>query len=214
VDTGSCADWVTAIANVGIAIAAICAASLGYRGLNAWRTETIGKRKAELAEQVLADFYEARDVFRFARQPLTWSNEGNTRQKEEGEADADTQRLNTYFAVSERLLKRNECFANLHARQYRFLALFGNDSEQTKPFDDLFRIRNEVFLAVNMLMTSYKQRRLGDPPVDPRLREKWESAIGWREPENDAIARGLDDVVKTIEKICRPAIEETERKSR
>jgi hypothetical protein len=210
-EAGSYADWVAALANVAIASAAICAAALGYRGLNAWRTETIGKRKAELAEQVLADFYEARDVFRFARQPFTYSNEGNTRQKEEGETAADTQRLNTYFTVSERLLKRNECFANLHARQYRFLALFGHDSEQIRPFDNPFRIRNEVILAVNMLMTSYKQRRLGDPPVDPKLREKWESAIGWREPENDAIALGLDDVVKAIEKICRPAIEETEK---
>lgn len=210
-EAGSYADWVAALANVAIASAAICAAALGYRGLNAWRTETIGKRKAELAEQVLADFYEAQDVFRFARQPFTYSNEGNTRQKEEGETAADTQRLNTYFTVSERLLKRNECFANLHARQYRFLALFGHDSEQIRPFDNPFRIRNEVILAVNMLMTSYKQRRLGDPPVDPKLREKWESAIGWREPENDAIALGLDDVVKAIEKICRPAIEETEK---
>ena len=211
-DTGSYADWVTAIANVGIAGAAICAAVLGYRGLNAWRTETIGKRKAELAEQLLADFYEARDIFRFARQPLTYSNEGSTRQKEDEETEADTQRLNTYFAISERLLKRNDFFANLLARQYRFLALFGRGSDQIRPFDELFRIRNDVMRAVGMLMSTYKMHRRGEPPPDRKLREEWESAIGWGDPENDAIARRLNVVVEAIEKTCRPAIEEVARR--
>jgi len=206
--TGSYADWVTALANVGIAGAALVAAALGYRGLHAWRTETIGKRKAELAEQVLADFYEARDVLQAARQPFTYSNEGNTRQKEVDETEADTQRLNTYFAISERLLKRNDFFAKLLARQYRFLALFGHDSEQIRPFDELFRIRSDVMRAVEMLMSTYKLHRMGEPPLDRKLREDWESAIGWGDPEHDAIARRLNEVVETIEKTCRPAIEE------
>lgn len=214
-ETGSYAEWVAAVANVGIAGAAICAAALGYRGLNAWRTETIGKRKAELAEQVLADFYEARDIFQFVRQPFTFSNEGATRQKDDGETAADTQRLNTYFAISERLLKRNDFFANLLSRRYRFLALFGHGSEQNRPYDELFKIRTEVMGAVSMLMASYKQSRSGEPPPDRKLREKWESAIGWGDPENDPVARRLNDIVEAVEKTCRPAIEDvaTKRKS-
>jgi hypothetical protein len=37
-------------------------AYIGYRGLTKWREERIGKRRVELAEDVLADFYQARDM--------------------------------------------------------------------------------------------------------------------------------------------------------
>jgi hypothetical protein len=208
------ADWVVAVANVGIAGAAISAAALGRRGLNEWRAETIGKRKAELAEQVLADFYEARDIFQFARQPFTFSNEGTTRQQEAGETEPETQRLNTYFAVSERLLKKNDFFAGFLARQYRFLALFGHGGERVKPYNELFRIRAEVMQAVGGLMAAYKERLQGGPPLDKKLREKWEGAIGWGEPQDDAVARRINEIVETIEKICRPAIEAVETKSK
>lgn len=211
-EIGSYADWVTAAANLGVAAAAICAARLGFLGLNAWRMETIGKRKAELAEQVLADFYEARDIFQYARQPFTFGNEGGARQKEEGETREETERLNTYFAITERLLNRNDFFANLEARRFRFLALFGYDSEQTKPYDELFKIRAEVMRAVWMLMLTYRSTRRGEPPPEHKVREQWESAIGWDNPGNDVIPQRRDDIVKMIEKICRPAIEEVETK--
>jgi hypothetical protein len=211
-EIGSYADWVTAVANLGVAAAAICAARLGFRGLNAWRMETIGKRKAELAEQVLADFYEARDVFQFARQPFTFNNEGSTRQKEAGETEADTQRLNTYFTVSERLLKKNDVFANLSARQYRFLALFGHGPDQVKVYDEVLKIRTEVMSAVSMLMITYRDSRSGSPQPEREVREKWESAIGWSDPRNDAIVQRINKIVQDVEKICRPAIEEVEAK--
>jgi len=35
---------------------------VAIRGLSAWRQQMIGKRKAELAEQVLVGFYAARDT--------------------------------------------------------------------------------------------------------------------------------------------------------
>ncbi len=48
------AEAVKAIAPVFTAGAACFGAYIGYRGLERWRAETIGKRKAELAEEVLA----------------------------------------------------------------------------------------------------------------------------------------------------------------
>jgi hypothetical protein len=61
-------------------------------------------------------------------------------------------------------------------------------------------------------MATYKQRMEGGPPLDKKLREKWEGAIGWGEPENDAVARRINEIVEAIEKICRPAIEAVETK--
>ena len=42
------------LANLMTGLAAVVAGWAGVRGLNAWRTEMVGRRKTELAEEVLA----------------------------------------------------------------------------------------------------------------------------------------------------------------
>ena len=42
---------------------------LGWKGLSKWHTETVGKRRVELAEAVLADIYEAKEIIENARSP-------------------------------------------------------------------------------------------------------------------------------------------------
>ena len=48
-------------------------------GVYAWRREFIGRRKIELAEDVLARFYEARDAIARIRSPFGTSSEGSER---------------------------------------------------------------------------------------------------------------------------------------
>ena len=61
-DWASVGEVVKVLAPVATAGAAWFAAIIAYRGLNKWRAETIGKRKAELAEQALVAFYVARSA--------------------------------------------------------------------------------------------------------------------------------------------------------
>ena len=56
--------------------------ALADKKLTLDRTFAAWKRQTELAEQVLADFYEARDIIAAARSPADLEDEGNTRQKE------------------------------------------------------------------------------------------------------------------------------------
>jgi hypothetical protein len=42
-------------------------------------------------------------------------------------------------------------------------------------------------------------------------RERWETVIWWGAPDDDPIARRLDDAVAAIENTCRPAIQEVIR---
>jgi hypothetical protein len=144
------------IATAGTAIIGVLVAKAG---LEKWRRETIGKRKAELAEDVLADFYQTQDVINAARSPGSLNDEGSTRQKVEGETEADTRRLNAYHSVAERLFNKGEFFAELHARRYRYIALFGTDA--VKPYDLLFRIRREIITSVQMLVKTYDNRQFG-----------------------------------------------------
>ena len=61
------------------------------RAFEAW------KRQTEFAEQIIADFYEARDIINAARMPGSFGDEGSTRQKEDWETENDTRRLNSYY---------------------------------------------------------------------------------------------------------------------
>jgi hypothetical protein len=196
---------IKAVAPAFTAGAACFAAYIAYRGLERWRAETIGKRRVELAEEVLADFYHAREVILAVRLPASFGNEGSTRKKAEWETENDTSNLNSYFATLERLDNRSEFFAGLNARQYRFFAHFGRDA--AKPYADLRKIYSDIVVAARMLISAYRRGNEGSLPQN---REKWEATIWWT-GENDPIAARLDHVIEAIEATCRPAIQENAR---
>lgn len=192
---GALGQFIGAVAPAVTAGAACFAAWIAYRGLEKWRAETIGKRKAELAENVLADFYEARDIIRDARSPLSFGDEGQSRQKEAWETEIDTGTLNSYFRTFERLNKKREFFAQFHARRYRFLAIFGQ--EASKPYDELFRIYTEIVKAVIMLMKTHHPHGL-DYQLHPDVlgslpdeRKKWEATIGGPHAAQDPVEERL-----------------------
>jgi hypothetical protein len=160
------------------------------------------KRQTDLAEQVLADFYEAREIIEAARSPGGFEGEGKTREREQWEGERDSSLLDSYFRTFERLNNRSEFFSQLRARRYRFLALFG--AEATKPYDELFKIRAEIFVAMRMLVTTHRQRYEGSLPED---RKVWEMTVGWPHVTPDPIDARMAAVVETIEKICRPIIQ-------
>ncbi len=166
------------------------------RAFEAW------KRRTELAEEVLADFYEARDIIMAASSPGGFGDEGSTRQKEPWETEDDTRLLNSYFRTAERLLNKSEFFAQLSARRNRFLALFGQGA--AKPYDEIFRIRGEILIAVRMLIMTHQQRELDSLRHD---RQTWETTMGWVHTEQDPIETRLNQLTVGIEEICRPVIQ-------
>src|SRR5207247_1828994 len=66
---GDFGELIKALGAVAMAAAAWFAAVIAYRGLEKWRSETLGKRKAELAADVLAAVYEMEEIIRTAREP-------------------------------------------------------------------------------------------------------------------------------------------------
>jgi hypothetical protein len=161
------------------------------------------KRRTEFAEEVLGDFYQARDIIQSARSPGGFGDEGNTRVKEGWETEGDTRLLNSYFRTLERLDKKTEFFAQLLARRYRFIAIFG--PEAAKPYDDFWRLRGEIIVAIQMLLQTHRQRDLGSLPQD---RKTWETTMGWVHTAQDPIEVRLNQIIEEIEKTCRPAIQE------
>lgn len=191
---------IKAVAPVFTAGAACIGVYIAFRGLSKWHNETVGKRRIELAEDVLSDFYQARDIIKAARSPFSYAHEGLSRKNDDKETDADTQILNAYFAVTERLMKNADFFAETWARRYRFSAVFGSNA--AKPYDDLFEVRNEIIVSVRSLISAH-----GHPlsAEDNAAKVQWENTI-WSQVEDDSIPARLDHAVEVIEAVCRPTI--------
>ncbi|MBM3328880.1 MAG: hypothetical protein FJY67_05325 [Calditrichaeota bacterium] len=88
------------------AISIILASITIILGIEAWKREFIGKRRIELAEDVLAKFYEIRDFIAYIRNPFSYSNEFPPREIGEFESSAETAALNKAYVLKARILTR------------------------------------------------------------------------------------------------------------
>ena len=194
--------WQIVVVLVGSAGGAGAAAWFGFR---TWRKQRWLERRQAVAEQVLAEFYEARDIIRAARQPGSFSGEGESREPIEGESEAEAKYRNALYVPAERLLRQNEFFAKLEASKYRFMALFGQ--EQAEPFDKLKGMRNRVLISSGMLIRTYNEDR-DRKGKRPEHYENWEHDIGWIDPEKDELAKDVEAVIAAMETVCRPLLME------
>ena len=193
------AEWAMAIGNLGMALGACIGAWAGLRGVNAWRAEVVGRRKAELAEEVLALFYRARDVLIWARLP----SDGTAR---------DQPGSGPYAAAVttpvERLTLESQLFSELQAGRYRFMAYFGKAA--ARPFDEVRAIHSEIVKSAEQLARD--QATPGQAAA--RARGALQQSIGWGSIGEDSLAKRLDEAILAVEENCRPLIDEPGRRRR
>ncbi len=193
-------DTITAIS---VAIAALAFVF----GVNAWRREFVGKRRIELAENVLALFYEAQDAIREIRSPFSFGGEGSTRKRSEHEREEETQILDQAYVVFERYQKREKLFAELRSMKYRVMATFGSNAG--KFFDEINAILNEIFSAANILGTHFWKRqgqvRMNEEEFQKHLNgmNKFEGIFGLQGEDNDVIVPRVRSAVEKIEAVAR-----------
>lgn len=192
--------------NIISSISVIIASLVAIYGINAWKREYVGKRKIELAEEVLAMFYEARDAIRFIRNPLGFEGEGKSRKVDSGETEEQKLAKDQAFVVYERYHKRNELFNKLHSLRYRFMVHYGAASE--KPFYELNRITNKIILASNMLSVMWVDNRVQFRTDKQKTKhyedlKKYEAIIWSDWGDEDPINPRIDDIISEIEKIVK-----------
>jgi len=100
-------------------------------GVDAWRREYVGKRKIDLAEDVLTLFYQARDAVGRIRTPWHQNEEGKTRKPGEYETPEQKELLDRAYVIFERYEKEQEIFNKLVVIRYRFMARFGKKNRKT-----------------------------------------------------------------------------------
>jgi hypothetical protein len=170
-----------------------------------------GRKEYDLAEEVLASFYEAKDRIRAIRSPFGYQGEGSSRKASVNESDAEKQIYDQAYVATERYQKYQDVFNKLHAQRYRFMALFG--IEKAKPFDELQSVLNDIFIAANMLSFYWKRqefaRHMSNDEFAKHLKEMeaHESVFWKKSEENDAIDRRVNAIISEIEPICAKVIQ-------
>ena len=198
----SAADVITSIS---VAIAAISFVV----GVSAWKREFVGKRRIELAESVLALFYEAEDAIREIRNPFSFGGEGNTRKRAEGEREEESRLLDQAYVVFERYEKREKLFAQLRSMKYRVMASFGASAGE--PFNELNIAINKIFMAARMLGSHYWPRqgraRMGEKEFQKHLEklQEYEAVFWFMGEKTDQIGPRVRKAVEGIESITRQA---------
>jgi len=199
-------EFVKAVAPGFTAAAACTAAWIGWHGLEKWRSETLGKRKAEIAETTLASVYEMEEILRLARSP--WVQPHETAKKE---GLPDEVATDPNYAPEARLLEHQEFFGRFRTQKFAFAAVFGRDAAQA--LDGLWQCRLEINRAVDNLLRNKEMspRNRDMRTIDAEDRAAWEEwyYTAFRPMRgNDAlVGKRISEYVSAIEATCRPAIE-------
>ncbi len=171
----------------------------------AWKKEFKGKRKIELAEEVLALFYEARDAIRAIRNPFGFQGEGATRKPQENEAQEEKEARDRAYVVYERFDKRKEVFNKLHSKRYQFMARFG--TKKAKPFEDIRMIVIEIQVSADSLAEIWSISGKSEATQKREQEDQQEDqSVIWSGGKDNIIDHRLKKVISDIEAICQPII--------
>jgi len=202
---------VTDIATIVQAAAIVSACWAIISGVGAWKREFVGKRRIELAEQVLAKFFEVKDSIAFIRNPFSHHGEGNTRERGKDETSKDSDLLDRGYIVVERYQKREPVFSEFNTLKYRCMASFGPETEAI--FGTINKALNSIFHSARILTRLY-WRDLpyvsGGERYQRHLEEmhRFEKILWDTGAEDDEIRLELQEAQKKLEAVTAPCFEE------
>jgi hypothetical protein len=193
-------EFIKVLGSIATGGAAVTGAIIAWRGLEKWRSETIGKRKAELAATVLAEFYEMAEILKAARNPFVLVHEMAAK-----EGVADVVASDSNYAPEARLLEHQDFFGRFRSRKHEFAAVFGRTAAQ--PFDDIWRIRLEINFAVDGMLRHKEIRNARDAENRTLWLSWYNVAFRDADEKKDVVLPRIDAAVLAIETTCRPAID-------
>lgn len=179
--------------------AIVVTAVFAVLGLRAWRTQLVGKRKIEIAEETLVLAYKIRNAIAYARLPVHGPHEGLSRPRELADDENFRKLKDSYFVPVERLRAYDEDFARLERQKVLSEVYFGR--ELLAPLDDLLKVRGSILRAARTLLGSADSR----PPDPEELAElkRCEATIWNYGDFDDETAVLVDEAVTAIERALR-----------
>ena len=196
---------IKALAPAVTATAAAVGAYVGIRGLNRWQAEMMGRRRTELAEDVLAGFYQARDIIAAIRSPAGYAGESANRKAPPNESEHVKRDRDAAFVPIARYQAHQVFFGELFAKRYRMRAIFGAAADG--PFNAIDKCVREVLASANMLMGMAGEH--GTEKEEGRKFRREREATIWGGYSDDGLAARVEAAVEQMEKLCQPLLEGT-----
>jgi hypothetical protein len=195
-------DFFEPTASLITAVAAALAAYFAYRGLDSWLKETVGRRKIELSEDVLSDFYQFRDIVSSVRSAFSYpTEESRKRVRNTSDSEQLNAALDSHYVPIARIDEHREFLSTFFAKKYRVMSYFG--SKAAVPFEEANSILSSIRAAAIGLMNSARRQR----PPNANIQDLWESTIWeghFEEGGEDLVKSRVDKAVSDIENICGP----------
>jgi hypothetical protein len=190
-------DYITLVGYAGALFAAWWALSELERS----RSEKVESRQVELAEDTLAKFYEAEEIFRAVRSPFGYHGEGSTRTKDEiKDLDVNTnKKIDAAYSTIERLQKFDAFFISSSAICPRVKALLGKETHDE--FVEVLRVRKELFL-----MSEFMMEEAETTSADPSEIREWRRVRYGSFTEKDPVHMKLEAVKSKLERKLLPII--------
>jgi hypothetical protein len=165
------------------------------------------KRRLELAEEVLALFYETADAIRFIRASGGQEAVGK-RTPSNNETAKVSSALNREYAIRNRINQREDLFRKVSEKRYRFRAMFRCDADE--PFVMIESLIDELRNAAATLGQYYWQKETRDLVNEEQMKvhmdaqQKLEAKVySWMGP--DLITPKMNDVIRKVEAIAEKA---------
>ncbi|MGI9306619.1 MAG: hypothetical protein ACR2P5_04865 [Gammaproteobacteria bacterium] len=182
-------------------------AGMAMYGLDAWRREHTGRRQIELAEETLALFYEARDVIKHIRAPMSFGSETADIERVEGETEQDWVARRNASVAYRRYDSHRDLFSRIHSLRYRFMAQIGRT--EAEPFQELRSIVTEILSAADALARLWPRghfRTEDQLEVHHERVEKYEAIFWDTMDEDDPINPRLEALFSRMEATCQKVI--------
>ena len=160
---------------------------------------------------MLATFLEMSDAVAFIRNPFSSLHEGRTRVHSENENPEHSELLDRAYIVFELYEQRREVFVRLDTLKYRFMAVFGGETEVL--FIDIARTVNSIFASANILGTRYWSQqsrvRMDEEHFQRHLdaMQRHEGIFWDSYGDDDEIRRALAKYKERLEEIIEPCFE-------
>lgn len=169
----------------------IIASVFAIWGIISWRKETRWKRKYELAEEVLANFYEAQRDIQEIRMPVKLAGFNESELK----ADNDTKIRNEAHNYRERIAKNRAAYDRLETLKIRFRILFGKKHEGY--FSELGKIYGKLYLA------NYEVVRIKlSPDPDNEELKRQDKILFASLEKDDSIDSKLQEIISGVKTVC------------
>lgn len=196
-------DTINIVKQIAQILASLTIVSTAIIAVYAWKNEYIGKKNIELAEEILALFYEARDAIAYIRNPIGYVGESKNRKASSNETELESHVYDFEYVIKERFNKNMPLFNKVYAMRYKYMARFGSD--RGKPFEKLQNIVLDIDLAVKLYIKAWKEYLASNSKNDKEYKKhleemkKYEYVFWYMPYQKDDITPRVEAVIKEIE---------------